>query len=172
MGIRHAVPAGLPTGTVAGKVAGDDWRGDHRHIPFEIAMLLAPGGAAGIAGVASAAAGAEMWPGAKVTRSIVDLSQATEFRLTAMVTALGSVATAAIRLGYMTTDAATWAGTDAGASAHSLVVGGGTAGTFRDTGWLSLVAAAQVDNLRVACQVSTAHGATPPSFGSITAFFR
>src|SRR5688500_3868350 len=29
MNVTHKVPSGLPTGTVSGKVAGDDWRDDH-----------------------------------------------------------------------------------------------------------------------------------------------
>lgn len=171
MGIRHTVPAGLPTGTVTGKVAGDDWRGDHLHVPFQVPMFMAAGNA-GVAAVASAAAGAEMWATGKMTRSRIDLAQARSFRMTAVVTATGNAAGAAIRLGYMTTNAATWSGTDIGASAHSLVVGAGTVGTVFDTGWLAMATAAQVDNLYVAVQVAVAFGTTAPSFGNIEAYFK
>lgn len=150
---------------------GADWRGDHAHVPFQVPLFMAAGNA-GVAAVASAAVGAEMWAVSKVTRTRIDLSQGRQFRLMCVPTALGNAATAGIRMGYMTTNAATWAGTDLGAAAHSLVVGAGTAGTVYDTGWLAIATAAQVDGLYVACQVSVAFGTTAPSFGNIECYFR
>lgn len=171
MGIKHAVPSGLPTGTVTGKVAGDDWRADHNHVPFEVCLFLAAGNA-GVAGVASAAANAEMWSTGKPTRNRIDLSNASQFRLVATVTALGATTTAAIKMQYMTTNVATWAGTDLAASASNLVVGTGTAGTVFDLGWVNLATAAKVDNLYIALVVAAAFGSTPPSFGGVSVFFR
>src|SRR6476469_4437583 len=105
MGIKHAVPAGLPTGTTANKVAGDDWRGDHVHIPFEV-FLMGSGNTA-VAGGVSAALNSEMFTTSKITRTRIDLAQASAFRLEALVTALGTTTTAGIKMQYMTTNAAT-----------------------------------------------------------------
>lgn len=170
MAIKHTVPAGLPTGTSAGKVAGDDWRADHVHVPFEVPLFLAQN--AGVAGVASAAANAEMWPTGKPTRNKVDLSQASQFRLVAMVTALGNAPTAAVKMQYMTTNAATWAGTDMAASGGSLVVGAGTAGTLFDLGWTNMIAGSIINDCYIALAVSVALGTTAPSFGGVSVFFR
>lgn len=171
MGIRHTVPAGLPTGTSAGKVAGDDWRADHVHVPFEIAMFL--GTAATNAAAASAAIGAEVIPATKCTRNRLDLSQATQVRLVGMVIANGNATGAAIKLQTATTEAATWSSStgivDAGAS---IVLGTGTAGTLRDSGWQTLNAASRVDNVTIAAVVSVALGTTPPTLGSLTVLFR
>ena len=60
MAIKHVVPAGLPTGTTAGKVAGDDWRADHQFPPFE-RTLIAGTTAALTPAAASAAAGTELY---------------------------------------------------------------------------------------------------------------
>lgn len=152
-------------------VGGTDWNDDHAHVPFEVAMFLASGNTPA-AGVASAAAGTEMWATAKGTRNRIDLSTAVECRLVAMVTTLGNAAAAAIKLQYMPTNVATWAGTDMASSTPNLVVGAGTVGTLFDTGWRPLAAGAKVDNLNIACAVAVAFGTTPPQFGSITAFFR
>lgn len=171
MGIKHPVPAGLPTGTSTGKVAGDDWRSDHNHVPFEVPLFLAAGNA-GVAAVASATAGNEMWSTGKPTRNKVDLLYGTQFRLVAMVTALGNAATAAIKMQYMTTNAATWAGTDLASTTQNLVVGAGTAGTIFDLGWQNLATAAKVNDLYIALAVAVALGTTAPSFGGVSVFFR
>lgn len=171
MGIKHTVPASMPTGTTAGKAAGDDWRADHNHVPFEVPLFLCAGNA-GVAAVASAAAGAEMWAVGKPTRNKLDLLYASQFRLTAVVTALGTATTAAIKMQYMTTNAATWAGTDLAASGGSLVVGTGTAGAIFDLGWTNLATAAKVNDIYIALVVSVALGATAPSFGGVSIFFR
>lgn len=169
MAIRHKSAA--PAGTVAGKVDGNEWNDDHSHIPFEVAMFLAAGNA-GVAGVASAAANAEMWSTGKPTRNMIDLSQCTEARLTAVVTALGNATGAAIKLGFMTTNVAAWSNTDLASSGGIMTVGTGTAGTMFNTGWFPVAALARVDSCIVACVVSTAFGTTAPSFGNITAWFR
>lgn len=169
MGIRHKAAA--PAGTVAGKVDGTEWNDDHAHVPFEVAMFLAAGNA-GVAGVASAAAGVEMWATGKPTRNLIDLSQCTQARLTAMVTANGNATGAAIKLGYMTTNVATWANVDLAATGGILVCGTGTAGTMRDTGWFDVAALARIDSCIIACVVSAAFGTTAPAFGNITAWFR
>lgn len=170
MGIRHTVPAGLPTGTSAGKVAGDDWRADHLHVPFEV-FLMGSGNTA-VAGTASAAANAELFTTSKITRTRIDLSVASQFRLEAMVTALGNAAGAAIKLQYTTTNAATWSGADLGATTNNLVIGTGTAGTMFDLGWQNLATAAKADNLYIAAAVAVAFGTTAPSFGSLQVYFR
>lgn len=171
MGIRHTVPAGLPTGTSAGKVAGDDWRADHVHVPFEIAMFL--GTAATAAAAASAAVGIECIVATKCTRNRLDLSQATQVRLVGMVIANGNNTTAAIKLQTATTEAATWSAStglvDAGAS---IVLGTGTAGVLRDSGWQTLNASSRVDNVTIAAVVASAFGTTAPTLGSLTVLFR
>lgn len=170
MGIRHSVPAGLPTGTSAGKVAGDDWRGDHLHVPYEIPMVLGTTAAVAIA-AASATANTEILATARPTRNLVDMSQARQGRLVAMVTNIGNVAGASIKLSYMTTNAATWAGSDAG---PVVVLGstGGVVNALHDSGWTNLAAGAQIDNCYIAILVGTAFGTTAPTLGSLSLFLR
>ena len=117
----------------------------------------------------SAAANTELFVGTKATRNKIDLSQARQVRLVAMVIANGNSATAAIKLSYMTTEAATWSGTDAGVS---LTLGTGTVGMLRDSGWQTLAAGAQIDNVTIACLVGSAFGSTAPTIGSLTVFFK
>ena len=170
MGIKHTVPSGLPTGTTSGKVAGDDWRADHNHVPFEV-FLMGSGNTA-VAGTASAAANAELFTTSKITRTRIDLSQASQFRLEALVTALGNAAGAAIKMQYTTTNAAAWSGTDIGASTNNLVIGAGTAGTLFDLGWQNIASGALIDNVYIAVTVAVAFGTTAPSFGSMQVYFR
>jgi hypothetical protein len=167
--IKHAVPAGLPTGTVAGKVAGDDWRADHVHVPFEVALMILTSATAPAA--ASATVNTELFSAAKPTRNLIDLSQATQVRLVAMVLSNGGTTSAAVKLSYVAkaSEASTWAGTDAGAS---VVLGTGTTGITRDSGWQTLAAGARVDNCVVAAVVGAAFGTTTPTIGALTAFFR
>ena len=171
MGIRHSVPAGLPTGTVSGKVAGDDWRADHLHVPFEVPLILSTTNAALTPAAASAAVNTELFATSKVCRTLLDLSQATQARMTAMVIATGNAAGAAWKMSYMTTNAATWAGTDMG---PSLVVGanGGGAGVFHDSGWVNLAAGAKIDNCYWTVLVGVAQGTTAPTIGSLQVYFR
>lgn len=166
--VKHATAA---TGsTVSGKIAAPEWNADHLSIPFEVCLLTTANVA--LAGTASATAGTEMWTTSKPTRNRIDLSVASQFRLVVTVTALGSATTAGVKVQYMTTNAATWAGTDIGATTNSLVVGSGTAGTVFDLGWQTLAAGAQVDNLYIALAVSVAFGTTAPSFGGASVFFK
>lgn len=169
MGISHPVPAGLPTGTSPGKVAGDDWRAQHLHIPFEATMVLLTTATAPAA--ASATANTETFSAAKLTRTKIDLSQATQARLVGMVIAAGNVAGASLKLSYMTTEAATWAGTDAG-PVCVLGTTGGVAGVLHDSGWTTLAAGARVDNCTVAALVGTAFGTTAPTISSLYVLFK
>lgn len=169
MAIRHTVPAGLPTGTVAGKVAGDDWRGDHLHVPFEATMVLLT--TAAIPAPVSSAANVEAFSAAKLTRTKIDLSQATQARLVAMVIATGNAVGASLKLSYMTTEAATWAGTDAG-PVCVLGTNGGVAGVLHDSGWTTLAAGARVDNVTIAALVGTAFGTTAPTISSLYVLFK
>lgn len=169
MGIKHKVPAGLPTGTVSGKVAGDDWRSDHDHVPFEVAMWLA--NTATSPAAASAGANVEAFSTGKCCRNKVDLSKASQARLVAMVIAAGNAAGASLKLSYSATEASTWSGADAG---PVVVLGsnGGAAGILHDTGWINLAAGAQIDNCFITCLVGTAFSTTAPTIGSLTVFFR
>jgi hypothetical protein len=169
MGIKHTVPAGLPTGSVAGLLAGDDWRADHVHVPFEATMVLLTTATAPAA--VSAAANTEAFSAAKLTRTKIDLSQATQARLIGMVIVAGNVVGASLKLSYMTTEAATWAGTDAG-PVCVLGTNGGVAGVLHDSGWTSLAAGARVDNCTVAALVGTAFGTTAPTISSLYVLFK
>lgn len=138
-------------------------------IPFEVAMVLLTAATAPAA--ASAAANVEAFSAAKTTRNRIDLANATQARLVAMVIATGNAAGASLKLSYMTTEAATWSGTDAG-PVCVLGTTGGAAGVLHDSGWVNLPAGAKVDNATVAALVGTAFGSTAPTIGSLTAFFR
>jgi hypothetical protein len=118
---------------------------------------------------ASAAVNIECWVAPKATRRRVDLANATQIRLVALVVANGNAAGAAIKVSYMTTIAATWAGTDTGCV---LVLGTGTAGALRDSGWVSLAAGARVNDVSLAALVAVAFGTTAPTLGSLTAYVR
>lgn len=170
MGILHAVPAGLPTGTSAGKVAGDDWRADHSHVPFSIEMILGQNVALTPA-AASATANTELHSTAKSCRNKIDLSVATQARLVGMVLATGNVAGGSFKLSYAAAEAATWSGTDAG---PVLVCGtnGGVAGIIHDSGWVNLAAGAKIDNCFLTLLVGTALGTTAPTVGFVTCLFR
>lgn len=174
MGIKHAVPAGLPTGTESGKVAGDDWRADHNHVPFSIEMVLGQNAALTPA-AASAAANVELHATAKSCRNKIDLSNATQARLVGMVIATGNVAGASYKLSYCTAENTTWAsGTGVADAGPVLILGttGGGAGIIHDSGWTNLAAGAKIDNCYVTLLVGTALGTTPPTVGFITCYFR
>ena len=170
MGVKHKVPVGLPTGTSTGKVAGDDWREDHDHVPFEIALIRGTTAALTPA-AASAAANVEIYATSKVCRQVLDLSTATEARLVAQVIATGNAAGASFKLSYATTQASTWSGSDAG---PVVIVGstGGAAGVLHDSGWTALAAGAKVDNCYLAVLVGTALSTTAPTIGSLSVYFR
>lgn len=174
MGIRHSVPSGLPTGTSTGKVAGDDWRNDHLHIPFSVEMVLAQNAVLTPA-AASAAANVELHATAKSTRNKIDLSQARFARLVGNVHTLSSTAGSSYKLSYCTAEASTWAsGTGVADAGPALVVGsnGGAAGVIHDTGWVALASGAQIDNCYIALLVGTAIGTTAATVGFVTAYFK
>jgi len=174
VGIKHTVPAGLPTGTVANRVAGDDWRADHIHIPFSVELIIGQNAALTPA-AASSAIGVELHSIAKSCRNKVDLSQATQARLVGVVIATGNATGAAFKLSYCTAENATWAsGTGVADAGPSLVVGatGGGAGVQHDTGWINLAAGARIDNCFITLLVGVALGSQAPTVGAITAYFR
>lgn len=170
MGIRHTVPAGLPSADIANVVDGLDWRADHLHVPFSVEMVLAGAGTVTPA-AASAALNSELFPTSRSLRNKVDLSQATQARLVAMVIANGNVAAVTFKLSFLATgEAATWAGADAG---PVLPVGTGTVGVTRDTGWVNLAAGARVDNCVLSAVVGgAAVGTTAPTVSFLTCFLR
>jgi hypothetical protein len=169
MSVLHAVPSGLPTGTVPGKVAGDDWRADHLSIPEPLTMW-SNGSASLTTLTASLAAGTEWFSGAKATRGLTDLSAASQGRLVMMIGAVGNKADASIKLSYRTTQASTWgAGTDAG---PTCVFGAGTANTLVDGGWMDLAPDCRVDNVYLAILVGVAFGTTAPSASTIRLYLR
>lgn len=169
MGIWHPAIAGLPSDTAAGKVGGADYKANHVHVPFEVSMFRSAAATAPAA--ASAAVGAEVFAAAKATRTRTDLLWAREVQLCAMVVGTGTDVAASLKLSYMTTETATWAGTDAGASVV-LGTNGGAAGVIHTSGWRPLATAAQVDAVTIACLVGTVFGTTAPTIGSLYALFR
>lgn len=145
MGIKHTVPAGLPTGTVSGKVAGDDWRADHNHIPFE--HLIFHGGISGNTAAITAAGTVEL-PTAPMARLLTDLSLASQMRLILglkATTVLGSGGAQFVRLRYSTNGATqtTWANCENTGSGVSMV---GTANAIKDGGWVDLVSGAKIND--------------------------
>lgn len=171
MAIKHAVPSGLPTGTVSGKVAGDDWRADHTFPPFVRTLIGGTTAALTPAAVLSAS-GTELYSTSKVTRLEEDLRYATQVRLVALVIANGNVAGASYKLQYKTADASTWSGgTDVGCEVVVGATGGGT-GLLHDSGWATLPAGAQVDPCYLAVVVGTALGTTAPTVGSLRLYVR
>ncbi len=170
MAIKHTVPAGLPTGTVAGVVAGDDWRASHTAPDFERGLILGTTAALTPA-AASAAAGTELYSTSKVCRVVEDLRYVTQVRMTALVIATGNVSGVTWDLQYRTTDASSWSGgTTTGCS---LAIGTATAGVLRDTGWVSLPGGAQIATCYLSVVVgSTAQGTTAPTVGSLRLYFR
>src|SRR5690242_7300939 len=108
MGIKHTVPSGLPTGTVTGKVAGDDWRADHLHIPFEVLLFHAGMSATAASRVYTLTplTAATTEPLAPATRTLLDLDQASQMRLIIGQATLGVGATSCdFRLQYATNGA-------------------------------------------------------------------
>lgn len=135
-------------------------------------MLIANGNTGHSPG-ASLAANTELFATGKPTRNLIDLSQATQARLVAMVTTLSSTAGSSIKLSYdlKASETATWSGADAG---PVVVVGstGGVVGIMHDSGWTNLAAGAIADNVVVAALVGTAFGTTGAVLGSLTVYFR
>ena len=141
--------------------------------PIEL-CLIAGTTAALTPAAPSATANTELYTASKVTRRKVDLTNATQARLCAVVLATGNVAGASFKLSYATTEASTWAsGTGVADAGPVCVVGanGGAAGVIHDSGWVNLPAGART-NVTVAALVGTALGTTAPTVGSLTAYFR
>lgn len=154
MGIRHTVPAGLPSGTVSGKVAGDDWRADHLHVPFQMTMFHMGSGTF----TAPTAIGTVEVAAAPMGRALVDLSQATQMRLVVGQKVLSTAGTGSIQLQYSTNGATqtAWAAADGASGLVSML--GGTANTIKESGWVNLAAGAKIDNcyLRVVTVITAA----------------
>ena len=141
--------------------------------PLEV-NLLAATTAALTPAAASATANTELYAASKVTRRRVDLTNATQARLLAVVIATGNVAGASFKLSYCTTEASTWASSTGVADAGPVcVVGanGGAAGVIHDSGWTNLPAGAKT-NVTIAALVGTALGTTAATVGSLTVQFR
>lgn len=176
MGIVHKVPAGLPTGLVTGKVAGDDWRGEHNFVPFSIEMILSTTNAYLTPAAASATTNTELFATARSTRNKIDLLYAVEARLIAGVGVLSTTAGSNYKLSYATAENATWAsGTGVADAGPSVVVGstGGVLNTLHDSGWVTLAAGARINNCYLALLVgSTAMGTTAATISFITCYFR
>lgn len=172
MGIKHTVPAGLPTGTVTGKVAGDDWRADHLHIPFEVSLWTA--GAAALAAPWAATQAVNTETASKAMRNRIDLSQASQFRLTALQGTASTPTNAALKMVYTTTQTAILATStpNLAASGETLVIGTtGNNGLLIDTGWVNIATDAKVDNVYVTLfQVVTLTVAG--TWGNIKVFFK
>lgn len=171
MGIKHVVPAGLPTGTVSGKVAGDDWRADHTFPPFTRPLIL---GTTVVLTPAAAfsASGTELYATSKVCRMKEDLRYASQVKLVALVIATGNVAGASYKLQYRAADASSWSGgTDVGCEVIVGSTGGGT-GLLHDSGWVDVPAGAQIDPCYLTVVVGTALGTTAPTIGSLRLYVR
>jgi hypothetical protein len=170
--ITHSVPAGLPTGTVANKVAGDDWRGNHLFPPFE--YLLFHGGVSGVYTLTPLTAGTVEPANAPMARGLVDLDNATQMRLVIgqrIVGAGGTTCTA--RLQYATNGATqtTWA--DAQNTGTGVSLQGGTANVVREGGWVDLVTGAKAAStyIRLAI-VTTGTVTTAPTLSWAEVLFR
>jgi hypothetical protein len=139
MGIRHTVPAGLPVTSMPNRVGGAEWSADHLHIPFHCTMFHM-----GTSAFTAPTAIATTELTVPMSRILVDLSQATQCRLVVGQKVLSTAGTGTIRLQYATNGATqtTWADADGG----GISMLGGTANTIKESGWVSLVAGAQIDN--------------------------
>lgn len=169
MGIRHVVPAGLPTGAVAGKVAGDDWRGDHLHVPYQVTLFH--GGAAGVYTAPLAATNAEAAT-APMSRAMIDLSQASQFRFVVGMRTAGVGYTTALLRPQFSTDQTTWAELAATAAQGDVSVLAG-ANQVNAAAWASIAAAAKVDNVFLRLLfVSTGTGTTAASVSWADLLFR
>lgn len=172
MGIKHTVPASLPTGTVAGKVAGDDWRADHNHVPFE--YLIFHMGATAVYTLTPLTAGTVEPANAPMARFYADLAQASQINLAVGQRIIGGGGTSCFaRIQYATNGATqtTWA--DANNTGSGLDLRTGTANTVRTTGWVDLVSGAKIDTnyLRFVI-VTVGTVTTAPTLSWAAALFR
>lgn len=172
MGIKHAVPAGLPTGTSTGKVAGDDWRADHLHVPFE--FLIFHLGATGVYTLTPLTAGTVEPANAPMARFLADLDQATQMRLAIgqRINAVGGTSCDA-RLQYATNGATQTAWADANNTGTGLTLVGGTANTVKATGWIDLVSGAKTTSAYLRLGIVTVGTVTTaPTISWAAAMFR
>jgi hypothetical protein len=163
--VRHAVPAGVDTAAVrANRVSAVDYFGEHLGRDYDVTLVQAVNAAVTPA-AASATVNTELHATGKSTRRVLDLTGCTEMRLNALVIATGNAAGAAYKLSYMTTFTSAWSGTDSGLS---IVVGGGTAGALRTSGWVAVPSGMQIPDCAVALLVGVAIGSTAATVGSVT----
>jgi hypothetical protein len=172
MPVLHTVPSGLPTGTSAGKVAGDDWRANHTFPPFE--YLLFHGGVTGVYTLTPLTAGTVEPANAPAFRGLVDLDAATQMRLVVgqrIIGAGGTTCTA--RLQYATNGATQTSWADAQNSGTGINLQTGTANTVRDGGWVDLVTGAKAVStyIRLAI-VTTGTVTTAPTLSWAEVLFR
>ena len=145
MGIRHTVPSGLPAGTVSGKVAGDDWRADHLHVPFSI--TLGHGGTSGTFTTGTAVVSNSEQGTAPALRCMVDLSQASQARLVIGQRVLAATFTTAfLRLQY-STDQSSWVELASVSGAGDVSLLGGSTNRIRSSSWFDIAAGAKSDNI-------------------------
>lgn len=170
MGIRHTIPSGLPTGTAAGKVAGDDYRADHLHVPFQVTLFH--GGSTGVYTAPTAATSAEAGT-APMSRAFIDLSQGRQMRFVVGMRTLGVGYTTALLRPQFSTDQTTWVELAATTTTGDLSMMGGTANIVRNTAWVNLAVASQVDNLYLRLlNVSTGTGTTAATVSWADLLFR
>lgn len=172
MGIRHTVPAGLPTGTSAGKVAGDDWRADHLHVPME--FLIFHLGATAVYTLTPLTAGTVEPANAPMARFLADLDQAAQMNLVIGQRIIGAGGTScAARLQYATNGATqtTWADANNTGTGISLLTG--TANTVRASGWVDLAAGAKTSSAYLRLGIVTVGTVTTaPTLSWAAAMFR
>lgn len=170
MGIKHTVPAGLPTGTVTGKVAGDDWRADHVCMPFPVTMLHM--GTANY--TLSPLTAGTVEPSSPASRMLMDLSTATQFRLAVGQRVIGVGATSCdLRLQYASNGATQSTWVDANATGTGVSLMGGTVPNIREGGWVNLNAAAIADSMYLRAAIVTVGTlTTAPQFSFVDVLFR
>jgi hypothetical protein len=178
---RHKKSSARAVTTDTNDIDAGDWNSPHLTIPEYVPLLVANSNTA-ITLTPSAAANTEMFSTSKGLRRELDLSQVDQFRLRSMVIANGNATGASLKMQYDLTETATWSGVDLAAPSSApetgntnsgiLVMGTGTVGVLRDTGWVNVQAAAQVVDSAVTVVVGTALGTTAPTVGSIVVAFR
>ena len=149
MAIKHIVPAGLPTGTVTGKVAGDDWRSDHNHVSFE--YLIFHLGASAVYTLTPLTAGTVEPLTVPMARLFVgDATYISQFRVAIGQRAIGAGGTTCnAQFQYSTNGAtqSTWADAANTSGAGNLNLQTGTASTVRVGAWADLASAAKIADL-------------------------
>ena len=175
MAVKHTVPAGLPTGTVSGKVAGDDWRADHVHVAFE--YLIFHAGTTGVYTLTPLTAGTVEPANVPMARLLVpDATYVTQFRLAIGQRIIGAGGTSCnAQLQYATNGAtqSTWADAANTANAGNLNLSTGTANTVRVGSWADLASGAKISDLYCRFAIVTVGTVTTaPTISWAAAFFR